>query len=97
MTVVGWLQIIIILALVLISALPLSSYIARVLGGERTWLVELSHRSRGVSIICLVSIRHANKAGLPIPWPCSPSASSVSLRFMRFSVSRISFLESARF
>ena len=38
MTVVGWLQIIIILALVLMSALPLSSYIARVLGGERTWL-----------------------------------------------------------
>ena len=38
MTVVGWLQIIIILAVVLATAIPLSSYIARVLAGERTFL-----------------------------------------------------------
>ena len=38
MTLVGWLQIIIVLALVLAAAIPLSSYIARVLAGERTFL-----------------------------------------------------------
>jgi K+-transporting ATPase ATPase A chain len=38
MTVVGWLQIIITLAVVLATAIPLSSYIARVLAGERTFL-----------------------------------------------------------
>jgi K+-transporting ATPase ATPase A chain len=38
MTLVGWLQIIIVLALVLAAAIPLSTYIARVLGGERTFL-----------------------------------------------------------
>jgi K+-transporting ATPase ATPase A chain len=38
MTIVGWLQIIIVLALVLAAAIPLSSYIARVLAGERTFL-----------------------------------------------------------
>ena len=38
MTVIGWLQIIIVLALVLAAAIPLASYIARVLAGERTSL-----------------------------------------------------------
>ena len=38
MTLAGWLEIIIILALVLAAAIPLSSYIARVLAGERTFL-----------------------------------------------------------
>ena len=38
MTIAGWLQIIIVLALVLAAAIPLSSYIARVLAGERTFL-----------------------------------------------------------
>src|ERR1039458_754386 len=38
MTIAGWLQIIIVLALVLAAAIPLSSYIARVLNGERTFL-----------------------------------------------------------
>ena len=38
MTVVGWLEIIFVLAVVLATAIPLSSYIARVLAGERTFL-----------------------------------------------------------
>lgn len=38
MTLAGWLQIAIVLALVLIAAIPLSIYIARVLAGERTFL-----------------------------------------------------------
>jgi K+-transporting ATPase ATPase A chain len=38
MTTLGWLQILIILALVLASAGPLSVYIARVMAGERTFL-----------------------------------------------------------
>src|SRR5262249_23682433 len=38
MTITGWLQIIIVLALALAAAIPLSSYIARVLAGERTFL-----------------------------------------------------------
>jgi potassium-transporting ATPase potassium-binding subunit len=38
MTIAGWLQIVIVLALVLAAAIPMSSYIARVLAGERTFL-----------------------------------------------------------
>ncbi|HMN71099.1 MAG TPA: potassium-transporting ATPase subunit KdpA [Rhodoblastus sp.] len=38
MTLAGWLQIAIVLALVLAAAIPLSVYIARVLAGERTFL-----------------------------------------------------------
>src|SRR5580692_3375857 len=38
MTLVGWLQIIIVLALVLAAAVPMSGYIARVLDGKRTFL-----------------------------------------------------------
>jgi K+-transporting ATPase ATPase A chain len=38
MTAVGWLKIIIILALVLASAIPLSAYIARVMAGEGTFM-----------------------------------------------------------
>jgi K+-transporting ATPase ATPase A chain len=38
MTAIGWAQIALILAAVLAAALPLSSYIARVLAGERTFL-----------------------------------------------------------
>jgi K+-transporting ATPase ATPase A chain len=38
MTVVGWLQIIFVLAVVLATAIPLSGYIVRVLDGERTFL-----------------------------------------------------------
>ncbi len=38
MTIAGWLEIIIVLGLVLAAAIPLSSYIARVLAGERTFL-----------------------------------------------------------
>ncbi len=38
MTVTGWLEIIIILAVVVGTAVPLGTYIARVMGGERTFL-----------------------------------------------------------
>jgi potassium-transporting ATPase potassium-binding subunit len=38
MTIVGWLQIAIVLALVLAAAAPLSAFIAKVMAGERTWL-----------------------------------------------------------
>ena len=38
MTAIGWAQIALVLAAVLAAALPLSSYIARVLAGERTFL-----------------------------------------------------------
>ena len=38
MTAIGWLQIVLLLALVLGAAIPMSSYIARVLDGERTFL-----------------------------------------------------------
>ncbi|MEI2735787.1 MAG: potassium-transporting ATPase subunit KdpA [Rhodoblastus sp.] len=38
MTIVGWLQIAVVLALVLAAAIPLSGYLARVLAGERTFL-----------------------------------------------------------
>ena len=38
MTVVGWLQIAIVLGLVLAAAVPLSAFIAKVMAGERTWL-----------------------------------------------------------
>ncbi|MEK8126121.1 potassium-transporting ATPase subunit KdpA [Methylocystis sp. IM4] len=38
MTFVGWAQIALVLAAVIAAAIPLSAYIARVLGGERTFL-----------------------------------------------------------
>ncbi|MBG0810352.1 potassium-transporting ATPase subunit KdpA [Methylosinus sp. H3A] len=38
MNAIGWAQIAIVLAVVIAAAIPLSSYIARVLGGERTFL-----------------------------------------------------------
>jgi len=41
MTIAGWLQIILVLALVLAAAIPLGGYIARVLGGEATLLTPL--------------------------------------------------------
>jgi potassium-transporting ATPase potassium-binding subunit len=38
MTIIGWLQISLVLAAVVAAAIPLSAYIARVLAGERTFL-----------------------------------------------------------
>ena len=38
MTFTGWLQIVIVLAIVVACAVPLSTYIIRVLAGERTFL-----------------------------------------------------------
>jgi potassium-transporting ATPase potassium-binding subunit len=38
MTIVGWLQIAVVLALVLAASIPLSSFIVKVMAGERTWL-----------------------------------------------------------
>jgi potassium-transporting ATPase potassium-binding subunit len=38
MTIVGWLQIAVVLALVLAASVPLSSFIVKVMAGERTWL-----------------------------------------------------------
>ena len=46
MTAIGWAQIALVLAAVLAAALPLSSYIARVLAGERTFLSPRSHAGR---------------------------------------------------
>ena len=48
MTVMGWLQIILILAAVVAAAIPLGSYIARVMSGERTFMTAvLSPVERG--------------------------------------------------
>jgi potassium-transporting ATPase potassium-binding subunit len=38
MTIIGWVQIIVVLVAVIAAAIPLSAYIARVLAGERTYL-----------------------------------------------------------
>jgi potassium-transporting ATPase potassium-binding subunit len=38
MTIVGWLQIAVVLALVLAASIPLSAFIVKVMAGERTWL-----------------------------------------------------------
>ncbi|MCQ8241484.1 potassium-transporting ATPase subunit KdpA [Rhizosaccharibacter radicis] len=38
MSILGWVQIVLVLALVLLAAVPLGRFIARVLGGERTFL-----------------------------------------------------------
>ena len=78
MTILGWLQILLVLAAVVTAAVPLGRYIARVMAGERTFMSPvLAPVERGFYTLWPASTRSANRAGAATRSPCWPSAPPV--------------------
>ena len=73
MTLVGWSQIAIVLALVLAAAIPLSGLIVKVYAGEDNFLTPILVPARArCSIASPASTRRASRAGSPTRWRWSP-------------------------
>ena len=72
MSIAGWLQIILVLALVIAAAIPLAAYINHVLAGRAHLSLAGAWRpSSAASTAWPASTRGRSKAGLPIRWRCS--------------------------
>ena len=78
MTVVGWLQIAIVLALVVAAAIPLSGLIDAVYAGRPTSFRPCFARSSAASTGSPASTRRASRAGSPTRSRCWPSRSPAS-------------------
>ena len=80
MTLVGWVQIALVLALVLGCSIPLSKFFVHVYAGERNFLTRSSGRSNAASTAWPASIRRASRTGSSIRSRCwsfpSPGSSS---------------------
>ena len=83
MTAIGWLQIALIFALVLVCVKPLGVFMARLFSNEHTFLTPvLGPVERGFYRLAGIDPEEASRAGSPIRWPCwcsTPPASSCSM------------------